>query len=117
MLHRNVRRLWGRILIITLVGMGGLRAHEETVQERLGYPKEAKLLVIHGDDLGLGHGKNVATFKAMEEGIVTSASVMMTTPWVGEVVDYAAVHPEVDLGVHITLTAEWKHYKLSLIHI
>lgn len=91
--------------------MGWAHDEHQTVQEKLGYPTEAKLLVIHGDDLGVGHSKNVATFRAMKEGVVTSASVMMPTPWVAEVLDYAKAHPEVDLGVHITLTAEWKHYK------
>lgn len=88
-------------------------AHEgdHSVQEKLGYAADAKLLVIHADDLGMGHGKNVATLRAMEEGVVTSASVMMPTPWVSEVLDYAKANPQVDLGVHLTLTAEWKHYK------
>jgi predicted glycoside hydrolase/deacetylase ChbG (UPF0249 family) len=106
----------GRILVgMSLVGLSGsgVIAHDgdHTVQEKLGYPAEAKLLVIHADDLGMGHSKNVATLRAMEEGIVTSASVMMPTPWVSEVLDYAQENPQVDLGVHLTLTAEWKHYK------
>ncbi|MBK1879191.1 polysaccharide deacetylase family protein [Pelagicoccus mobilis] len=87
-------------------------AHEHhSIQEQLGYPADAKLLIIHGDDLGMSHSKNVATFQAMEEGVLTSASVMMVTPWVKEVSDYAQENPEADLGVHITLTAEWDLYK------
>lgn len=86
-------------------------AHEHTIQERLGYSADTKLLIIHADDLGMGHSKNVATFKSMEEGVVTSASVMMACPWMSEVLDLAEAHPEADLGIHITLTAEWKHYK------
>lgn len=88
-----------------------LAALAPTVQERLGYPADAKLLIIHADDLGLSHGTNAASFRAMEQGVVTSASVMMTTPWVLEVVRYAETHPEADLGVHLTLTAEWKYFK------
>ena len=91
--------------------VGGAHDDHQTVPEKLGYPADAKLLVIHGDDLGVGHAKNVATLRAMAEGVVTSASVMMPTPWVAEVLDYAKANPEVDLGVHLTLTAEWKHYK------
>lgn len=89
-----------------------LIAHDDhSIPEQLGYPKDAKLLIIHADDLGAAHSKNVATFKAMEEGVVTSASIMMNTPWLVEVLDYAKTHPEADLGIHITLTAEWETYK------
>lgn len=101
------------------LGMGAvLGAHQhghevetQTVQERLGYPADAKLLIIHADDLGMSHSKNVATFEAMREGVVTSASVMMPTPWVAEALELSQEHPELDMGVHLTLTAEWKHYK------
>ncbi|WP_221032860.1 polysaccharide deacetylase family protein [Actomonas aquatica] len=108
---------------VLLVGWFPLmvRAHEHghdeeavaamTIQERLGYPADAKLLVIHGDDIGLSHSQNMATFRAMEDGVVTSTSVMMTTPWVAEVVNYQHAHPEADIGVHLTLTAEWETFK------
>lgn len=82
-----------------------------SIQEQLGYPADAKLLIIHADDLGLAHSKNLASFHAMEEGVVTSGSVMMTTPWVLEVAQYAQTHPQADLGVHLTLTSEWETYK------
>ncbi len=90
---------------------GHADADSRTIQERLGYPADAKLLVIHGDDIGVSHSQNAATFKAMEEGVVTSASVMMPTPWVAEVVQYQQANPAADIGVHITLTAEWDTYK------
>lgn len=96
---------------ISLLLFSAVRADKTSIQEKLGYPADAKLLIIHADDLGMAHSVNVATFKGMDEGVVTSASVMMTTPWVLEVVRYAEARPKADLGVHLTLTAEWKHYK------
>ncbi|EDY84173.1 YdjC-like protein [Verrucomicrobiia bacterium DG1235] len=104
------------LALLALVPFASAHNHEPeaqptTVQEQLGYPADAKLLIIHADDLGLAHSKNLATFHAMEEGVVTSASVMMTTPWVLEVAHYAQAHPEADLGVHLTLTSEWETYK------
>ncbi len=86
-------------------------AHNHSIQEQLGYPKETKLLIIHGDDIGVAHSQNIATFESMKKGVVTSTSVMMNTPWVMEVVNYSKEHPEIDVGVHITLTAEWETYK------
>jgi chitin disaccharide deacetylase len=88
-----------------------LSADKLTIQEKLGYPPDAKLLIIHGDDLGMAHSANAATFKAMQDGVITSASIMMPTPWVLEVVRFAEANRKADLGVHLTLTAEWKHYK------
>src|SRR5260370_28681548 len=65
-----------------------------------------RLLIIHGDDLGMSHSVNEATFLALEEGAITSASVMPTCPWLPEVADYVTARPSSDLGLHLTLTCE-----------
>ena len=88
-----------------------LLAQTRTIAERLGYSADAKLLILHGDDLGVAHSVNVASLDALGRGDITSASIMMPTPWVTEVADYARTHPNADLGLHLTLTAEWETYK------
>ena len=82
-----------------------------TVQERLGHPATARLLVIHADDLGMAHSVNRATFEALERGWITSASVMVPCPWFPEVARWAAAHPESDLGIHLVLNSEWADYR------
>jgi predicted glycoside hydrolase/deacetylase ChbG (UPF0249 family) len=79
--------------------------------ERLGHPRDAKLLIVHADDLGFAHAQNAATLDGMDRGAVNSASIMITTPWVTEAVRYALAHPGADLGVHLTLTSEWDAFR------
>lgn len=86
-------------------------AQQQTIQERLGYPKETKLLIIHADDLGVSHAENMASIQAFEKGAANSGSIMVPCPWFPEIAAYANVHPQVDLGLHLTLTSEWKFYK------
>lgn len=73
--------------------------------------KNDRYLIINADDLGMCHSSNQAIFKLFEEGFITSSTVMAPCPWVKEVAEYYKSHPEVDIGVHLTFTSEWKLYK------
>jgi hypothetical protein len=95
------------------VGSAGSQgqAAAKTLAERLGHPRDAKLLIVHGDDLGLAHSVNAATTKAFEIGLVNSGSIKVPCPWFPEIAAYARSHPEADLGLHLTLTSEWSLYR------
>lgn len=85
-------------------------AFSQNLAERLGYPKDAKLLIIHGDDVGVSHSQTRATFEAMKKGLVTSTSMMVPTGWSSEVGKMAKEIPDADIGIHITLTNEWLNF-------
>ena len=98
------------IALLVLMALSG-RAQTKTIAERLGYPPDSKLLIIHADDLAVAHSVDAASFGAMDKNAVTSASVMVPCPWLNEVAAYAKDHPNADLGLHLTLTSEWKIYR------
>ena len=83
----------------------------KTIAERLGYPADAKLLIVHADDLGVAHTVNDASIKAFASGLVNSGSIMMPCSWVPEIAAYARANATADLGLHLTLTSEWKNYR------
>ncbi|MFM9002171.1 MAG: polysaccharide deacetylase family protein, partial [Acidimicrobiaceae bacterium] len=75
------------------------------------YEQFAENIVLHQDDVGMCHGANVAFLELSKLGSITSGSVMMPCPWFAEAASMAAKHPELDLGVHLTLTAEKEFYR------
>ena len=76
--------------------------------ERLGYPPDARLLIVNCDDLGSSRSANVAVYQALRDGMATSASLMVPCPWAR---DAAAMYRGEDVGVHLTLNAEWERYR------
>jgi predicted glycoside hydrolase/deacetylase ChbG (UPF0249 family) len=83
----------------------------KSLAEKLGYSPDARLLIVHADDVGVTHSVNAATIQAFETGLVNSASIMVPCPWFPEIADYAKSHPGADLGLHLTLTSERVYYR------
>lgn len=79
-----------------------------SVIERLGHAADDKLVIVNCDDLGSSHSANLAILAAMEAGIATSATLMVPCPWAREA---ARMFEGRDIGVHLTLTAEYPGYR------
>ncbi len=83
----------------------------ETYAEKLGYPKGSKVLILHIDDAGMSYDANEGAIQALTKGVANSVSVMMPCPWVPSFVHFLKQHPDIDAGLHLTLTSEWKNYR------
>lgn len=86
-------------------------AEQKSLAARLGYPENARVLVINGDDSGMCHAANVGTIEALEHGVMTTSTIMVPCPWFSEMADYARKNPARDLGIHLCHTSEWHFYK------
>jgi predicted glycoside hydrolase/deacetylase ChbG (UPF0249 family) len=106
----HLRKYSLSVLFLILSSMTA-RAQNKTIAERLGYPADSKLLIVHADDLAIAHSEDAASFEALEKNAVTSASIIVPGPWLTEVAAFAKAHPDADLGLHLALTSEWKTYR------
>lgn len=76
--------------------------------EHLGFDADDRLLILNADDLGMCHAANVGVFDALVDGLATSATLMVPCPWAREA---ATRYAGEDIGVHLTLNAEFPHYR------
>lgn len=79
-----------------------------TLAERLGHAPGARLLIVNCDDIGSSHAANVASERALREGLATSATLMVPCPWAREA---AERFHDLDVGIHLTLTSEYPTYR------
>lgn len=77
----------------------------------LGYPADARLLIVNADDFGMCHSINVATVEGMRNGIITTTSLMACCPWAWEAMQMLVEFPELSFGVHLTLVNEMPGYR------
>ena len=82
-----------------------------SLAERLGFSATDRVAIVHADDIGMCHAANEGAFEALEHGPATCGSLMVPCPWFPEAVELARIHPELDLGIHLTLNSEFEHYR------
>ncbi len=81
------------------------------VLKELGFAPGDRLVILHADDVGMCQASVTAFAELVDVGLVSSGAVMVPCPWFPAVATYCRATPGVDLGVHLTLTSEWDHYR------
>jgi hypothetical protein len=99
------------LLALGCFGTISVLSQDSTYAEKLGFPKGAKVVILHVDDVGMSLDVNRGAIESMTQGVASSCSVMMPCPWVPGYFHYLMEHPETDAGLHLTLTSEWKDYR------
>ncbi|MEY4628595.1 MAG: hypothetical protein RLZZ595_921 [Bacteroidota bacterium] len=89
----------------------GIPSTAQTYAERLGFSKQAKVIILHVDDAGMSFDSNEGAIRAMEEGVANSLSMMMPCSWIPGMFQYLKQKPNTDAGLHLTLTSEWSQYR------
>jgi predicted glycoside hydrolase/deacetylase ChbG (UPF0249 family) len=99
------------VLLLVVGGVVGWRLSRPPLAVRLGYKKTDKLLIVNADDGGMCDSANQAIWRGMQEGMITSSTLMVPCPSFAPAAEFAQQHPELDFGVHLTHTSEWKTHR------
>lgn len=107
---------WPVLGLLLLAALGrppaaAAQATRQTWAERLGWPSDKRVLVLHADDVGMCYEANASAQRALTRGDYRSAAAMVPCPWFGEMAAWCTEHPDHDVGLHLTLTSEWRHYR------
>lgn len=78
--------------------------------ELLGYPANARLLIVNADDFGMYHAVNEAIFRTLREGVVCSTSLMVPCPWALHAMHLLRENPEIQFGIHLTMIRDLSNY-------
>jgi chitin disaccharide deacetylase len=79
--------------------------------ELLGYPADARLLIVNADDFGVSHAVNAAVLRTLTEGVVRSTTLMAPCPWALHAMRLVRDHPDIACGVHLTVISEFADYR------
>jgi predicted glycoside hydrolase/deacetylase ChbG (UPF0249 family) len=77
----------------------------------LGYPADARLLILNADDFGMCNSTNEAIMRTLQAGVIRSTTLMIPCPWALHAMRFLANHPEIPFGVHLTAISDLADYR------
>ena len=90
---------------------GNLTMARNPILHHLGFADEQRVVILHADDLGMCQATVQAFAAIVASGLACSGSVMTPCPAFPQMAAYCRAHPDVDMGVHLTLTSEYATYR------
>ncbi len=81
------------------------------VNRLLGFPPDARLLILNADDFGMCNSVNEAIMRTLAEGLVRSTSLMVPCPWALHAMHFLADHLEIPFGIHLTVISDPTEYR------
>lgn len=99
------------LILMMLSFLLTINLYGQSMAVRMGFDANERLLIINADDFGMCHAENRATIGLLQDQIISSATVMIPCPWVKEAAAFFQQNPQVAVGIHLTLTNEWKYYR------
>ena len=76
---------------------------DNRTNELLGYPSDARVLIVNADDFGMYRGITEAIFRTLKEGVVRSTSLMVPCPFAVHAMHLLRENPDLDFGIHLTV--------------
>lgn len=87
------------------------QASKRITNRLLGYPDDARLLLVNADDFGMYRAINEAVVRAFDEGIVRSTSLMVPCPGASQAIQLLREHPDIRIGVHLSVIRDIAGYR------
>jgi predicted glycoside hydrolase/deacetylase ChbG (UPF0249 family) len=87
------------------------QSQESETNRLLGYPSDARLLIVNADDLGMCHAANAAILRALTDGVVCSTTLMVPCAWARHAMRWLAENPDIPFGVHLTALCDGPDYR------
>jgi predicted glycoside hydrolase/deacetylase ChbG (UPF0249 family) len=84
---------------------------ESPTNRLLGYPADARLLIINADDFGMCHATNEAIFHTLKQGMVRSTTLMVPCPWAAHAMNLLRANSEIRFGIHLTVVGDTANYR------
>jgi predicted glycoside hydrolase/deacetylase ChbG (UPF0249 family) len=85
--------------------------HTSRTNRLLGYPDDARLLIINADDFGMCHAVNAAILRSVTEGVVQSTTLMVPCPWALHAMHLLQDNPGITFGIHLTAICDGYDYR------